>query len=183
MELWHWADCKVNIAVIDYYYGRARREGHLQADHAPSRSFFARCPAWAPPKVAGAIEGETMKIIKKTGTPEPQNWEGMSDEKHLWWRGAKPKDELVLGFDVPKAGKYQVFGRFLKAVDYGIVQLAVNGEKAGEPIDFYNDGVVAVARNAARHVRLERRREPAFRRRSSARTTRPKSNTCSASIT
>ena len=74
---------------------------------------------------------------------EPQYWEDASDGQLLyWWGGAKPKDELVLSFNVPKAGKYQVFGRFLKAKYYGIVQLAVNGEKAGEPIDFYNDEIV-----------------------------------------
>ena len=141
MELWHWADCKVNMAVIDYYYGRPGAKDTMKPI-APEQLVIRPMPPWTPPKVAGAIEGEQMKIIKKTGTPEPQNWEDASDGKHLWWRGAQPKDELVLGFEVPKAGKYQVFGRFLKAVDYGIVQLSVNGEKAGAPIDFYNEGIV-----------------------------------------
>lgn len=140
MELWHWADCKVNIAVVDYFYGRPGAKAAM-APIAPEMVVLRPMPAWAPPKVAGAIEGETMKIIKKTGAPEPQPWEGLSDEKHLWWKGAQPNDELVLGFNVPKAGKYQVVGRFMKAVDYGVIQLAINGEKAGEPIDFYNDGV------------------------------------------
>ncbi len=30
-----------------------------------------------------------------------------------------------------------------KAVDYGIVQLYFDGTKLGEPIDLYNDGVIA----------------------------------------
>jgi hypothetical protein len=137
MELWHWADCKVNMAVIDYYYGRPGAKDAFQPI-TPEQLVIRPMPEWISPKVAGAIEGETMKIIKKTGTVEPQNWEDTSDGKHLWWRGAQPKDELVLGFNVPKAGKYQVVARFLRAVDYGIVQLAVNGEKAREPIDFYN---------------------------------------------
>jgi hypothetical protein len=141
MELWHWGVCKVNIAVIDYYYavpGAKDTFKPLDAEQLALRPM----PAWTPPKVAGAIEGEKMKIVKKTGKPEPQNWDDASDGKHLWWTGAKPKDELVLKFEVPKAGKYRVFGRFLKAVDYGIVQLAINGEKAGAPIDFYNNGIV-----------------------------------------
>jgi hypothetical protein len=140
MELWHWADCKVNIAVVDYFYGRPGAKSTMTPITA-EQVVLRPMPAWAPPKVAGAIEGETMKIIKHSGAPEPQPWEGLSDEKHLWWKGAQPKDELVLGFNVPKAGKYQVVGRFMKATDYGIVQLAINGEKAGEPIDFFNDGV------------------------------------------
>ena len=47
----------------------------------------------------------------------------------------------MLAFPAPKAGKYRVVGRFLRAGDYGIHQLSINGVKAGQPIDFYNPGV------------------------------------------
>jgi len=30
-------------------------------------------------------------------------------------------------------------------VDYGIIQLAINGEKAGQPLDFFNNGVIQTA--------------------------------------
>lgn len=84
-----------------------------------------------------------MRIIKSVGTAEPQDWNDESNGRHLWWHaGHKPGDVLVLGFDAPKAGKYRVMAKFLKAVDYGIHQLAINGVKAGEPIDFFNNGVV-----------------------------------------
>ena len=53
----------------------------------------------------------------------------------------KPGDTLTLAFPAPKAGKYRVFGRFLKARDYGIHQLAINGQPAGAPIDFYEPEV------------------------------------------
>ena len=33
--------------------------------------------------------------------------------------------------------------QFTKAVDHGIVQLALDGQKLGDPIDFYHDGVIA----------------------------------------
>ena len=49
----------------------------------------------------------------------------------------------TVAFSAPKAGKYRVFGHFLKAKDYGIHQLAINGKPAGEPIDFYNPEVQA----------------------------------------
>ena len=45
----------------------------------------------------------------------------------------------------PRRAATEVFGRFLKAIDYGIMQLAVNGKKAGEPIDFFHDGVIHTA--------------------------------------
>jgi len=47
----------------------------------------------------------------------------------------------VLAFPAPAAGQYRVFGRFVKAGDYGIVKLSVNDQAAAEPFDFYNDGV------------------------------------------
>ena len=45
-----------------------------------------------------------------------------------------------VAFPAPKAGKYRVYGRFLRARDYGVHQLAVNGVKASQ-IDFYNPDV------------------------------------------
>ena len=32
-----------------------------------------------------------------------------------------------------------------KAIDYGIVQLYLDGKKAGEPVDLYNNGVIPTA--------------------------------------
>ena len=122
-------------------------------------------PELAVPRVPGAIEGEKMRILKSTGTPGPQDWDDDSGGQHLWWHGGqKPGDELLLEFDVPQAGKYQVFGRFLKAIDYGIIQLAVNGKKAGQPIDFFHDGVIHTAEVPLGTFELRQGPEPAFRR-------------------
>jgi len=43
---------------------------------------------------------------------------------------------------VKQAGKYRVAMQLTKAVDYGIVQLYLDGAKLGDPIDLYHDGVV-----------------------------------------
>jgi hypothetical protein len=53
----------------------------------------------------------------------------------------QPGDQLALAFAAPQAGRYQVIGRFLRARDYGIHQLAVNGKRAGVPMDFYTPDV------------------------------------------
>jgi hypothetical protein len=100
-------------------------------------------PAWAPPKVAGVLEGESLKVIKQTGSLDAQPWDDLSNGEHRWWREGKPNEEIILGFNVPKAGKYEVVGRFMSAKDYGKIQLAVNGVKAGEPIDFYSAEIKA----------------------------------------
>jgi hypothetical protein len=86
-----------------------------------------------------------MKVIRKTGVPKPQEWDGTSNGGHLWWSGGQqPGDTLELGFNVTKAGRYQLTAQLLKAVDYGIVELAINGVKLGEPIDFYHQPGVVV---------------------------------------
>ena len=142
MELWHWDEkCKVNMAVVSYWYakpGATDTFKSIQAEDAIVRPM----PEYVVPRVAGAIEGETMKILDVDGKAEPQDWDSLSAGKHLWWHvDVKPKNQLRVAFEAPKAGKYKVFGRFLKAKDYGIHQLAINGEKAGEPIDFYDANV------------------------------------------
>jgi hypothetical protein len=142
MELWHWhPTCKVNMGIVAYWYARPGAKDAFQAIRAEDAVVRPLAPYTAP-RVAGAIEGETMKILKVTGTADPQDWGGLSDEKHLWWHiGVKPGGTLTVAFPASKAGKYRVYGRFLQARDYGIHQLAINGKHAGDPIDFYNPEV------------------------------------------
>ncbi len=99
-------------------------------------------------KVKGALEGESLKVLSKTGGKTQtqdlmaygSNW---SDQAHLWWTQAKPGDTLTLGVPVEKAGKYRLTVQLTKAVDYGIVQLYFDETKLGKPIDLYNNGVIA----------------------------------------
>ncbi len=98
-------------------------------------------------KIKGAIEGERMKILGKTGgNPQEQDLTGFggqwSNDAHLWWIDAKPGDKLDLALPVKQAGKYRLGMQLTKAVDYGIVQLYLDGQKLGDPIDLYHDGVV-----------------------------------------
>ena len=138
MELWHWhAQSKVNMAVTAYWYAQAGATDAFKAIRAED-AVVRPMSVYVIPRVKGALEGETLKIARVTGVAEPQDWESLSAGKHLWWhQGMKPDDTLTVKFAAPKAGKYQVLGRFLRARDYGIHQLAINGKKTGEPIDFY----------------------------------------------
>ena len=83
-----------------------------------------------------------MRIVAQTGIPAPQGIAGCSNEEHLWWRNARPGDRLVLAFPVAASGKYRVFGRFVKARDYGVLRLSIDDRETGAPLDFYNDGVI-----------------------------------------
>ncbi len=96
-----------------------------------------------PPVTAGGF--------KVVGTPpgdvKTQDMRGYGDGRwrnndQLWWTDAKPNDKLELIFRVKKTGKYEVKAVMTKAVDYGIVQLSIDGKTAGEPVDLFNDGVI-----------------------------------------
>lgn len=91
----------------------------------------------------GHFEGETMKVLSKSaGIVEPQQLgDRWSHETQLWWTGARPGDTLEFETPLKKSGSYEVTMGFTKAVDYGIVQLKLDGKNLGEPIDFYNNGL------------------------------------------
>jgi hypothetical protein len=142
MELWHWhANCQVNIAVTAYWYARPGDRDTFQSLGLAEPVVRPLSP-YVAPRVAGAIEGESLRILKVTGVAEPQDWSNLSNERHLWWHaGMQPGDDLVLAFEAPRAGRYRVIGRFLQARDYGIHQLAINGKTVGQPLDFYRPDV------------------------------------------
>lgn len=141
MEMWHWEDVKVNLATVAYWYARRGASATFPALRRADLTVRPMPPFFLP-KVAGAIEGEEMEVVAKTAQVATQSWMGTSGEGQLWWHGAPAVgDRLVLRFKVPQAGTYRVFGRFIKAKDYGIAQLAINGQNAGAPLDFYNDVV------------------------------------------
>ncbi|MBY0587591.1 DUF2961 domain-containing protein [bacterium] len=97
------------------------------------------------PKIDGAVEGESLAVIRALGNkPTLENriheehagpW---SQDADLVWHGIAPGNELVLAFDAPRAGKYRVMAYFSKGVDYGIHRVAVNDQSAGDPIDFFH---------------------------------------------
>ena len=87
------------------------------------------------------ILGEPMGTVQTQGLAhfKAGKWKG---NDQLWWTGAKPGHKLELEVPVKKTGKYQVSAVLTKARDYGIVQLTLDGKKAGEKIDLYNPEVI-----------------------------------------
>jgi hypothetical protein len=98
-------------------------------------------------KVTGAIEGEKLRILAKTGgKTQEQDMTGFagqwSNDAHLWWTQAKPGDKLDLALPVKQAGKYRLGAQLTRAPDYAIVQLYLDGQKLGDPIDLYHESVI-----------------------------------------
>ncbi len=144
MEVWHWRPCTIAYAATTHWYGRPGAKANYGPMPEWAKVIVAEGPK--PVIVEGAIEGEGLKILEKTGdgTTEAQNapehkWSG---SQQVWWKDGKPGDTLVLALPVEKAGKYKLSAALTKAIDYGIVQLSLDGKKLGEPIDLINSGVV-----------------------------------------
>ena len=146
MEVWHWKDCEIAMAATSYWYARPGGSDDFPPIDKADLKIVAPPPLPPAKVVKGALEGEILNVLECTGgTHETQysdTW-GWSHEQQLWWREGKPGDTLTLAFPVENAGRYDVRAVFTKAIDYGIIQLTINGKKAGAPRDFFHDGVIA----------------------------------------
>ena len=107
-------------------------------------------PADTVMRVPGALEGEGLKIIAKSGgEAAPQNMAGFPDsrwsgDEQLWWTGAKPGDRLTLALPVTQPGKYAVKAVFSRAPDYGVARFHLDGKPLSDKqADFFGWKVTA----------------------------------------
>lgn len=138
MELWHWADVPVTFAYTAFWYAPVASRSPVAID----RSLLLPPKETPPGPVEGALEGEAMRVLSSTGgTVQKQTgfWE-TSGSSQLWWTEAKPNDQLMVQFQAPGAGRYEVFGHFCYASDYGIHALSINGQP-GPTVDFYSSNL------------------------------------------
>ncbi|MFI5378018.1 MAG: DUF2961 domain-containing protein [Tepidisphaerales bacterium] len=132
-------------AAVPYFYLAAGdKDGYQSATLEERTGYWETVPT---ARIPGVIEAEDMKILGKTagnaGTQEMSYDTGAwSGDAQLWWTGAKPGDKLDLALPVAKAGSQKIILQLTKARDYGIVQVSLDGQKLGNPIDLYNPAVV-----------------------------------------
>jgi hypothetical protein len=133
-------------SVAYWYLEPGGQDPYLPVPLEDRIGYFASVPPAQ--RVPGAMEGESLKVLGKTGgNPQQQDMAGFgehwSNDAQLWWTGARPGDKLELALTVTNGGTYKLLAQFTKAVDYGIVQLTLDGQKLGDQIDLYHDGVIA----------------------------------------
>jgi len=124
--------------------------GNLSPDEVRDLIAYLQSPVQVPLASAAEVlvDDTEIKVAEvKGGGVMPQGMGGFSGgswtgSRQLWWSGAKRGDSLALEFDVAEAGRYEIYGVFTKAVDYGTVRLALNGQPAGELDFFHKEGVV-----------------------------------------
>jgi putative membrane-bound dehydrogenase-like protein len=97
-------------------------------------------------RVEGALEGEAMKVLSKTGgrtSNQPMTkflasrWSG---NDHLWWADAKTGDTLTLALPIKEKGNYQLTFVCTKAHDYGRFEIRLDGKviSGDAGLDLYN---------------------------------------------
>lgn len=130
MELWHWANTKMDYAPATFWYALPGATCNAQPDPKAAQLAVAHIASdvasvW---RVEDAFEGESLRIVKHTGgSVQVQqadfHWSGGTQ---LWWVDPTAGDTMVLEFPVQQAGRFKVFANLTKADDYGVVQLTVN---------------------------------------------------------
>ncbi len=117
------------------------------ANYEPARAILAEATELIDPeagRVNRAIEGESLKIVDKSGLVSSQDMrvfpkDRWSGNHQLWWRDGKPGDRLKLEIEVSETAEYELQLVLTRARDYGIVQLYWDEEKLGDPIDLFNE--------------------------------------------
>jgi len=138
MENWQWnVKAALTRSAASFWYARPGGTDFFKPI-APADVVPVEVPAYVIRHVSGAIEGEDLKVVAKTGrtTGEELNadWSG---EKQIRWSEAGPGDKLVLSFTSIEAGVRHVIVRLTRASDCAQVQLYVNDHKAGGMIDLF----------------------------------------------
>jgi hypothetical protein len=95
-------------------------------------------------RVAGALEGEELTVARtsagktsrqKMGGFKAGKWSG---NEQLFWSGGKPGERLELEFAAPSEGTFVVSVALTKARDYATVQVLLDDQPLGQPLDLYN---------------------------------------------
>jgi len=102
---------------------------------------------WDPAKgrwhVPGALEAEDLGIVRfrslkgDSGRPERQHLMPNQSGDYILFFDSGGDGEVTLAVPAESEGIYTLRAHFLRAPDYGIVRLVVNGTQVGEPVDLY----------------------------------------------
>jgi len=142
IEVWHWADCKVDYAATTYWYARPGAASNRGPSPEEATAELRQPPA--PLKIKGAIECESLPVVAKAPglvaerqdlTPFPGQWSGTA---HLFVRGNKVGDFVEVRFPADKPGPRKLTLHATKSWDYGILRFSVNGTRLETEYDTYS---------------------------------------------
>lgn len=109
--------------------------------------------------VADVIEGENLKVKVTGGRTAVQDMSGFksdrwSNDAQLWWTGGRIGDKLTI--PLPKfTGPVDLEIVLTTAVDYGVIQLTLDDQKLGPPIDLYDTKVATTGVLSFQNLKTE----------------------------
>lgn len=158
IEMWHWVKTKINYASSSFWYAKPGFSVNVKPDSQKVTLPVAlkRSDIY-PPLVdsVGIIQGEYLEImLVESGNASTQSGNfGWRNDSQLWWRNAKAGDELIAKFILNETGKYAISASLTRAIDYGMIQLSLNGVEAGKIFNgYYGEGVISVSHILDTHI-------------------------------
>ena len=144
IEMWHWVKTKMNFAMTAFWYAKPGFQSNVNPDIEMVKKPVAlkRTDIYKPiVDETGKIEGEHLEVVSfDSGIVNMQSGDfGWSGESQLWWRNAEIGDELIAKFLLNETGIFSISAQLTKAVDYGIIQLYLNGIPVGNKINCFNE--------------------------------------------
>jgi hypothetical protein len=150
MEIWNWADTRVDYAVGTFFYAApgAKHNRSPQPDEAARA--LRETPQPPPPfKIKNALECESMTVMAtsphlQVGTQDAGLTAGeWSGGKQLFIQATRVGDfiELAIPATAARACKVMVYGT--KSADYGILRFTINGKASGKNYDAYAPAAIA----------------------------------------
>jgi hypothetical protein len=147
MEVWNWADTKLENAVATFWYARPGA-----TDNRPPQPDVALVPIHADPGyflIPGAVELDSFTAMdRSTGLQTSVQDAGLkqgewSGGKQLFVTAKGVGDFIVVWLRVEDIQPRTLVLYGTKSFDYGILRFSVNGERAGKEFDGYSADSVA----------------------------------------
>jgi hypothetical protein len=147
IEMWHWVKTKVNFAMSAFWYAKPGFQINIKPDIESVKIpvSLKRTDLYKPVvDETGKLEGEFLEVVScgsGIATAQSGNF-GWSRDSQLWWRNGETGSDLITKFILNETGKFKVSAQLTKAVDYGIIQIYLNGIPVGSKFDgFIEEGV------------------------------------------
>ena len=147
MEIWHWANCKVDYAVGTFWYARPGAKSNRQSQPTEAAAAVRELPGVR--KIAGAIECEGLKVTAtspglKVGEQAGAMLAGdtWSGDKQVFVQSTKVGDFIEFAVPVADDKPHKLVLYATRSYDYGILRFTVNGQPAGKEVDFYQSAPV-----------------------------------------
>lgn len=142
MEIWHWANTKVDYAVGTFWYARPGARHNRQPQ--PAEAAAAVRELAGARRIVGAIEMEGLKVTatspglnvrEQDGGLADGSWSG---GKQVFVQCTKIGDFIEFAIPVADAKPHKLILHATRSYDYGVLRFTVNGQPAGKEVDLYN---------------------------------------------